>query len=190
MTTAIVQARGNKYGKKVSIISGEIKFILNKGTMQPQINYFSFSMRRLKKQLFKFEIHLADLNVNFSFKFSVLYILYIFICAQTSKSPMDLSQIALNQFAQVNRNFELKKAFCLKSHHGQLTRNGVWHAKYLWITAQSVRQFEAFYQQGRTGQKVKQKDRMQRAEREFKISLIIIYWPKWKAEKTKQRQKG
>lgn len=100
MTTqisAIVQARGNKYGKKVSIISGEIKFILNKGTMQPQINYFSFSMRRLKKQLFKFEIHLADLNVNFSFKFSVLY--YIFICAQTSKSPMDLSQIALNQFA-------------------------------------------------------------------------------------------
>lgn len=22
---------------------------------------------------------------------------------------------------------------------------------------------------------------MQRAEREFKISLIIIYWPKWKA---------
>lgn len=67
--------------------------------MQPQINYFSFLIRCIQKELFKFDICLADLNVNFSFKFNVLYILYIFICAQTSKSPMDLTQIALNQFA-------------------------------------------------------------------------------------------
>lgn len=55
MTTqisAIVQARGNKYCKKVFINSGDIKFILNKERMQPQINYFSFSIRRIKKITF------------------------------------------------------------------------------------------------------------------------------------------